>query len=134
MKNTRPAIYVASAFWNKAAVRRATKKLKAKGYTVVSTWTKHRSSPWSSALQQQAITDIDQLREADVLVVLWPGRRGTNSEIGGQLALGRTVIIVGMSAAEKLRNVYYHHPAVWHTATLRGCLWGLDKFYVRRGE
>lgn len=117
MKKT---VYVASSFLNKVEARKAVKKLQRAGFEVTSRWLAHRPTHNTRVLQTEAVKDfLDVERAKDGVVVLWPGRLGTASEMGIGIALKRPIFVIGCPAAERvIRNVYLFHPLVAHFDTL----------------
>ncbi len=100
-------VFVASSFLNKRKASELEDLLKIKGYDVVSTWVKHSKD---IGMRNAALDDIRGLMKADVLVILWPGRFGTNTELGMAIMLHIPVIMLGRVPMR--RSVYFHHPAV----------------------
>ena len=100
-------IFVASSFLNKLKARKLEDGLRYEGYAVVSAWVNH---PKGMGMRDAAIDDVQRLVKADALVVLWPGRLGTNAELGMAIALGIPVVMVG--AVPTRKSVYFHHPLV----------------------
>lgn len=115
--------YIASSLENHAAVRELADRLIAAGHYHTYDWTKHGSvqaggeAVWRAVAQDETNGVVD----ADVVIVLLPGRRGTHVEFG--IALGRVysdwpadkIIIVGSDEAllEAGRTcIFYHHPSV----------------------
>ena len=103
-------IYVASSFLNKSAARRAMRLLQKDGHTITSRWTAHRPSTKTRVLHDEAIKDLQDVRAAQAMVVIWPGRLGTSAEIGAALISGKPVHMVGAVPTDQ--SVYFNHPLV----------------------
>jgi len=91
-------VYVASSFLNKEAVREAEKTLRDNGFEVTSRWVNHTGAEDNCPeLQREGLVDLHDLFAADVVLVLWPGRLGTASEIGVAIGRGMPVCIINPS-------------------------------------
>jgi nucleoside 2-deoxyribosyltransferase len=77
----------------------------------------HRTLAWSGTDSaetaehaQTAMTELDAVREAEVLIVLLPGGFGTHVEMGAALALDKPVIIHAPDEA----TLAFPYPCVFH--------------------
>jgi nucleoside 2-deoxyribosyltransferase len=117
-------IYVASSFLNKKEARKAVNKLTRAGATITSRWLAHRPTTNPAQWAHEAIKDVQDVLDSDQVVVIWPGRFGTATEIGMALALNKPVHMIGDVPLDV--SVYHNHPAVWHWSTLGEFLEGID--------
>ena len=106
--------YVASSFLNKVKAKALMVWLELFGHVVTFDWTKHETAEDIETLMNEAEDDLIGVQSCERMVVLWPGRLGTASEIGAALALGKKVMIIGMPHEARLTNVYFNHPLVQH--------------------
>jgi len=87
--------------------------LKAQGWVRTFAWTGDELDPHRHA--DIAVAELTGVREADVLIVLLPGGRGTHVEIGAALALGKPVILHAPNY-DTLKKpypcVFHYHPSV----------------------
>ena len=68
---------------------------------------------WGFRLTTWGVTDVSAVLEADFLVVLLPGGRGTHTEMGVALGVGKQVYLVGTDLELATDPVaFYHHPRV----------------------
>ncbi|MBN8210299.1 nucleoside 2-deoxyribosyltransferase [Bacillus sp. NTK071] len=81
--------YVASGFQNKANVQQVSEQLKKKGYTQTYDWTKNIRASTKKELEVIGEKELKAVRNADFLVVLLPGGKGTHIEMG--IALGLSI-------------------------------------------
>jgi len=86
-------VYVATAFHNRVARARVIDELRCRGHTITFDWAEHTDLP----LEEAGCCDILGVREADVLIVLLPGGRGTHVELGIALGTDVPAVIVAMS-------------------------------------
>lgn len=101
-------LYVASSFLNKENARTAMDMLENAGHTITSDWTKNVLEPTVRDLAKESVKDLQGVKDADVFILLWPGRLGSAGELGAALALGKTAILVG--GIDRNTNVYFNHP------------------------
>jgi hypothetical protein len=112
----------------KEYIRSAQAQIRKTGLVISHDWTAEtvgETESYYEYLARCAKLDMDGVRAADVVVALMMdpkyAYRGTFTEIGGALALGRVVVIVSphdyasLSAAE---NCFFHHPSVIHVRTI----------------
>jgi nucleoside 2-deoxyribosyltransferase len=62
-----------------------------------------------------ALAELAGIREADIVIVLLPGGRGTHVELGAALALGKRVILHSPNRetlSKPYPCVFHYHPAV----------------------
>lgn len=119
--------YIASRLENAARVRELRDLLHAAGWAITYDWSSHGSvrGPEVSReiIARVADHEVNGVLDADVLIVLLPGGRGTHTELG--VALGYQVgpgnRVVLWSAEPELdfgtteaTSAFYHHPGVEH--------------------
>lgn len=115
-------IYIASGLDNAPAVRRLANALKERGHSITYDWTAHGSVHSVSATAKQnelalgsaAHGELNGVTQADAVVVLLPGGRGTHIEMGAALALRKPIVLC--AAPEVLAGLrpvsFYFHPLV----------------------
>jgi len=88
--------------------------LKAKGWDRTFDWADREAST-ESEYADLAVAEIAGIRDADVVIVILPGGRGTHVEIGAALAMGKPVIIHAPNR-KTLETPYpcafHYHPSV----------------------
>lgn len=92
-------IYIASRLENYLQVQALRDALRADGHTITYDWTLHGSvqGQGEARLREVASNEINGVRDADLVVVLLPGGRGTHAELGAANVLGKPVIIFSTS-------------------------------------
>ncbi|MCA1031283.1 nucleoside 2-deoxyribosyltransferase [Bacillus timonensis] len=107
--------YIASSLTNKEQVQYVSEKLREAGHIHTYDWT--RNEHVSTLEQLQDIGEKERLGvlEADLLVVLLPGGKGTHVEMGIALAHYKKVVLY--SPTDEVNNVnttstFYHVPEV----------------------
>ncbi len=105
-------IFVCGSFLNKKEVRIVEDTLRKEGYEITSHWVEHEGSEDPNVLEEQSLVDEFGIREAHVVVVVWPGRNSTTSEIGIAIGCGKPVFIRNGKDLHYLDNLYYNHPLV----------------------
>lgn len=90
------------------------------GHTITYDWTVHGSvqAEGIERIQQVALAEKQGVLDADVVVVLLPGGRGTHTELGMALASGKPVFMHGQDSASFLDDngrtcAFYHDPLVF---------------------
>lgn len=79
--------YIASGLQNKEIVRDVANQLKEKGHIHTYDWTKNEHISTIEELREIGQKEKDAVLEADTVIVLLPGGKGTHIELG--LALGQ---------------------------------------------
>lgn len=106
-------VYIASALENAAEVARLRDILAFAGHVVTYDWTIHGSvqSEGAERIAEVAAAEMAGVIDADVLVALLPGGRGTHTEIG--IALGSGVPVILRGAEHYAREcAFYRAPGV----------------------
>jgi nucleoside 2-deoxyribosyltransferase len=88
-------IYIASRLENFLQVQAVRDALAAAGHTITYDWTLHGSvkDDGEARLREVALLELNGVRDADLVVVLLPGGRGTHAELGAANILGKPVIL-----------------------------------------
>ena len=109
-------IYVATGFDNIARGREVIAAFRASGHAITFDWPATGPQGQSGeSLQQAAENELAGVRNADVVVALLPGGRGTHAEIGMALAFDKPTVIVAETNTFPVDNTtccFYHHPNV----------------------
>lgn len=109
-------IYLASSFLNKDSARQAMNMLEDAGHIIVTDWTTHEPTNDVNVLANESVEDLEGVKDADVFILLWPGRMGSNAELGAALVLGKPCILVG--GVNRFDSVYFNHPFVRLAGTM----------------
>jgi nucleoside 2-deoxyribosyltransferase len=110
--------YLASGLENIDNAKTLRDQLTAAGFIQSYDWTKHGPAP--DRVEEISVLEINGVRDADVVVVLLPGGRGTHTELGAAIAYGKRVVLCAPAKImEKTRETcaFYHHPHVQHVTT-----------------
>jgi nucleoside 2-deoxyribosyltransferase len=109
-----PKFYLATRIDRAAQAEKLLEALKSRGWERTFTWI-GEDIAGADKYPELAVAELAGVREADVLIVLLPGGRGTHVEIGAALALGKQVIL--HAPDQKTLNtpypcVFHYHPGV----------------------
>ena len=128
------SFYIASRLENADAVRKLAGILKTWGHRHTYDWTVHGAvyrdeAPAEenrAACESVAKKELRGVIDADVVIVLTPGGRGTHVELGAALALGKRVIVAGLerhlNGSDGRPCAFYHHPLVKHVPLNHGLI------------
>ena len=88
-------IYIASRLENYLQVQAVRDALVSAGHVITYDWTRHGSvqGQGEARLREVAANELNGVRDADLVVVLLPGGRGTHAELGMANVLGKPVIL-----------------------------------------
>lgn len=112
--------YVASGVPNAARVNEVAEVLNARGFTRTYDWTQHGSVADAPADYKRhvAATEAGAVMDAELVVLLLPGRFGTHAELGAAIAsCANKRILLWSESSDPFDGtrdfcVFYHHPAV----------------------
>lgn len=117
---TMRTFYIASSFRNIDAVRYVSERLVGRGFIQLYDWTQNAVAHHAETLTVQDLQYIGQKErqavwDADIVIVVLPGGKGTHVELG--LALGRSKRIILYAADGEIDNpaessTFYHLPDV----------------------
>ena len=105
--------YLATRIGRSAQAAPLLEALEAQGWVRTFAWTGDEIDPDRHA--DIALKELAGVREADVVIVLLPGGRGTHVEIGAALALGKPVILHAPdrdTLTKPYPCVFHYHPSV----------------------
>jgi nucleoside 2-deoxyribosyltransferase len=88
--------------------------LKTEGWEQTFDWA-GRGASSESEYADLAVAEITGIRDADVVIVILPGGRGTHAELGAALAMGKPVILHAPSRKTleiPYRCAFHYHPTV----------------------
>ncbi|MBM7578652.1 group-specific protein [Jeotgalibacillus terrae] len=107
--------YIASSLINKENVRYISNRLIKQGHTLTYDWTVNERASTIEELQLIGQKEKDAVIEADFLVVLLPGGKGSHIEMGMALSHSKGVFLY--SPDESINNpdttsTFYHLPEV----------------------
>lgn len=109
--------YVASTLTNADQAKIVINRLIDFGHEVTYDWTLHGQAFDPEAMSKIAEAELQGVVNADVLVVLWPGGRGTHVEMGAALSNNKTVFFI-TPPDFKLEVAFYRHKNVVHLTEL----------------
>ena len=112
--------YVASGVSNAARVNEAARVLSARGYERTYDWTRHGDVSAESPERKREVaqTEAQAVIDAELVVLLLPGRFGTHAELGVAIASCENKCILLWSETSAPFDgtqgfcVFYHHPRV----------------------
>jgi len=118
--------YIATKLENHLEHNRIRDWLVARGHSVTYDWTPHGPVFRSGLdrISEIACLETNGVREADAVIVLWPGGRGTHVELG--IAIGTGIPVVFWSSVEEHHEAtqetcaFYHHPLVRRVKDFNG--------------
>ena len=93
----------------------------ARGHTLTYDWTRH-GSVWRSGVEtirEVATLETLGVLDADLVIVLLPGGRGTHVELGMAIGAGTARVLLHtqephLFGASPETCAFYHHPRVYH--------------------
>ncbi len=107
--------YIATKLENHAEHNRVRDMMANLGHEITYDWTTH-GAVWRKGIQcirEIASLETDGVTGADIIIVLWPGGRGTHIEMG--IAIGARIPIVFISSVDGHHEAsaetcaFYHH-------------------------
>lgn len=110
--------YIASKLENDEAVRDLAHTLRQRGHKQTYDWTTHGPVYGSGlrVVRDVSIAEVNGVKSADAVIVLWPGGRGTHVEMGIAIGCGIPVYFVSDVSAHHQSSpdtcAFYHHPLV----------------------
>lgn len=110
--------YIASKLENHAEVNRVRDELVGLGHEQTYDWAVHGPvyRDGLERVREIAVAEAKGVADADFVVVLWPGGRGTHVELGMALAAKKPVVLItpidGHHEASEETCAFYHHPQV----------------------
>lgn len=118
-------LFIAGCYYDRQIVNVKIKEAQDLGFTITHNWTDQEDMNRSNdALGEYARLDLNGVKSADILIALMDAPdleypyRGTWTEIGAAIALGKEVWIVSNLKNTYTRsNVYFYYPGVKHFET-----------------
>ncbi|MCG8434331.1 MAG: nucleoside 2-deoxyribosyltransferase [Gammaproteobacteria bacterium] len=112
-------VYVAGKLTDRAIVKDVMKAIRDLGHQITFDWTVRGSVADRPDLRASvADSEIYGVQEANCLVVVLPGGRGTHVELGAALARGKSVYMLHLEEDSKdeyeYECVFYYHKLVKH--------------------
>ena len=110
--------YIASKLENAVAVKTLAHAFSELGWEQTYDWTTHGSvhGKGDEVLQHVTLKELGGVKEADVVVIVLPGGRGTHAELGAALAYNKPVFVWGLQPEDFIQDGYtcsfYWNPAV----------------------
>lgn len=107
--------YIASTLENAEMVRWFAGQLKSWGWQQTYDWTVH-GPVQGPLLAETAEKELSGVKEADIVFVLFPAKRGTHVELGAAIALKKKIILWAQSEEELFLDgrtcAFYHSKGV----------------------
>lgn len=105
--------YIATTLSNAAQHNYVRDRLAERGFACTYDWTVHGSlqdepGRWDEVAEKE----LDGVIEADVVIVLLPGGKGTHVELGAALALEVPVFLLAEAETPEREVIFHHHPGV----------------------
>ena len=111
-------VYIATKLENWQAHNEVRDWLLRAGHRISYDWTTHGPvfGKGLATVREVAVLEFEGVKAADIVIVLWPGGRGTQTELGMAIALQKPVYFVSTVEAHhqstKETCAFYHHPSV----------------------
>lgn len=130
--------YIASGLENADNVEKLAAQLRDSGWTQTYNWTEHGSvnDEPTERIREVAHRELAGVWQADIVIVMLPGGRGTHVEMGAAIAWNKPVILL-TEKEDKLQDgrtcSFYHHTRVIETRPerfpdfVRLINWGVQK-------
>jgi hypothetical protein len=121
-------VYVATSLDHAHRAQAVQRELRARGHEITYDWTTHGSvqSQGDARMAEVAAAELQGVTEADVLVAILPGGRGTHIEIGVALGLGLPVVLLEQDGGYEAQCAFYRAPGVlrykWNDEEVVGSL------------
>jgi hypothetical protein len=119
-KSKRTSFYIASAYGNKKQVSEMAKILKMFGWFQTYDWTILPASDSEEEARLRGIAEINGVRDCEIMIILLPGFKGTHTELGIALGMGKKVYIYAPEQdcflQDGLPIPFYFHPSVTRVA------------------
>ncbi len=140
--------YIATRLENADAAKALAGALRELGHTITYEWWTHGSVQGAdpTTIRRVATAELKGVREADVLIALLPGGRGTHAELGAALVLEKPVWLcapldsllydLGERGDGATTCAFYWHPSVMRrfTGSLEGLVGALRQDVLRVTE
>jgi nucleoside 2-deoxyribosyltransferase len=133
-------IYIASKLENFANVQTLRDCLKESGHEITYDWTVH-GPVYRAGLErvrEVAEAETKGVLAADLVIVLWPGGRGTHVEMGIALGSGKAVIFVSGDERHHTATTetcaFYHHRSVRRCYTMPEALLEVERLSKYTGD
>lgn len=109
--------YIASRLENAEEVKRVANVLKAAGHEQTYDWTAHGSveDEGEPRMAEVALAETNGVANADLVLVLLPGGRGTHTELGIAIGRGKAILLCGFNegilrGTVKRQCSFYQYP------------------------
>lgn len=113
------SFYIASSLSNATHVKTMAAELVNIGWAWTYDWTAHGpvADRGEEVITRVALAELKGVADADVLLVILPGGRGTHTELGAALALNKPVVIYSptpfsITHPDGYKCAFYSHPSV----------------------
>jgi nucleoside 2-deoxyribosyltransferase len=126
-------IYIASKLENFENVHALRDCLRENGHEITYDWTLHGPVYGSGLARVREVAEAEAqgVLAADIVIVVWPGGRGTHVEMGMAIAARKVVIFVSGDERHHTATTetcaFYHHPSVRRAYTLPEALLEVER-------
>jgi nucleoside 2-deoxyribosyltransferase len=131
-------IYVAGKWGDRENISKYIQDIQKHGFEISYDWTKNEIQECRTHEEMSffAEKDMNGVKTSDVVVLLITDKeyayRGTFTEMGGALALNKTIFIVDpFENAVCHSNIFYWHPLIYHVKSWKDLLEELDDLKMR---
>lgn len=120
--------YIATKLENHAAHNDLRDALASMGHTITYDWTVHGPVYLQGIERIREVAQLEHqgVADADMVIMLWPGGRGTHVELGMAISLGKHCVLISRVKDHHLATpetcAFYHHPKVERFLTTSGFL------------
>ena len=108
-------VYIGTSLHNAGRANEIREKLQSLGITCAYNWMVHGQVFTEEELTKFGIAEENGVSEADVFLMVFPGRNGTHFEMG--LARGLNIPIVMLEEAEVEQKTFYYLPGIHKAKT-----------------
>lgn len=118
--------YVAGKWHDKGTVQNVMREIRTGGHVVTHDWTTYeiKYTDEEERMRIAAAKDIEGVCDCDVLIAIMIdpdyAYRGTFTEIGAAIALGKKAYVIGPKTTAAAQNCFWWHPDIVHGD------WGLE--------
>ena len=127
------AVYIATGLQNQARMREVRDILRYDGHTITFDWTEAEQKNFTTAQRKQtAMRERAGVRDADVVLVILPGGRGTHSAMGMALAWGKPILLLYPPESDDASSVACIFYSLVETTTSIDYVRGFLKAFARR--
>ena len=112
--------YIGGKWYDKKAIQSVMQQVRQAGHTITHDWTTYEAKYTDKAQKMTVCSakDIEGVRNCDIFVALMTDPeypyRGTFTELGAAIALGKMVYVIGPKTTAAASNCFWWHPRIVH--------------------